>query len=105
MAQEIEHNGVDELQLAGTLTVRLVGELHGAARALAASGRDVIVRCEAVEHADASVLQVLVALARALGAGGRRLTVVGAPAELIGWARLAGLERGELGAAEGEENL
>jgi hypothetical protein len=46
-----------------------------------------------------------VALARALGAGGRRLTVVGAPAELAGWARLAGLERSELGAAEREEDL
>lgn len=80
------------LHLAGTVGVFLAEELLAAARALAVEGRDVVVRCERLEHLDASAMQTLLALRARLVAAGRVLLLADLPEAVARYLRLAGLD-------------
>jgi len=87
----------------GTLCLRLWGAVDvfdasivvAGAREAAIGGADVTVSLEAAESVDTSVTQVLIALRRALGAGGRSFRLEAPPAVAAAWRR-AGLSS-ELG--------
>ncbi|HEY3383263.1 MAG TPA: STAS domain-containing protein [Vicinamibacterales bacterium] len=79
------------LMLRGRLTVGAARQLHVTALDLARSGTDVTVCCEAVEHADAAILQILIALGAALNRDHHRLALVNASDGFNECLRLAGL--------------
>lgn len=83
---------VRHLHLGGTVGVFLAEELLTTARALAAEGRDVVVRGEALDHLDASALQTLVALKVRLAAAGRVLLLADLPEAVARYLRLSGLD-------------
>jgi len=86
-----ESGGV--LELRGGFHLDLARELHQTALQIADAGGAVVVDCRQVEHLDGCMVQVLLALKRALEQGGGSLGLRGASEEIrkyLGWAGLAG---------------
>lgn len=79
------------LALRGTVGVALAPALRARALELAEDQRDVTVACDAVEHLDATALQLLIALRRAVEARGGRFTLAGVPDAVRHYLTLAGL--------------
>jgi anti-anti-sigma regulatory factor len=78
------------LRLSGAVDIFEAQVLHGAATTAYAAGGPVTVRAEALESVDTSTTQILLALKRALGAGGRAFRMTDAPAGVLEtWRRLA----------------
>ncbi|HYD51782.1 MAG TPA: STAS domain-containing protein [Gemmatimonadaceae bacterium] len=80
------------LHLHGTVGVFLADELLAAARTLGAEARDVVVRCERLEHLDASAAQTLLALRKRLVSLGRVLLLADVPAAVARYLRLGALD-------------
>lgn len=79
------------LVLAGRLTVADAAQLHRIARDLSGRGTDLTICCAAVEYLDASAIQLVLALGRALTTRGRRCDVTGVTGPLANLFRLVGL--------------
>lgn len=79
------------LPLRGTVGVALAPALRARALELAEDARDVTVACDEVEHLDATALQLLVALRRAVEARGGRFALAGVPDAVRHYLTLAGL--------------
>jgi anti-anti-sigma regulatory factor len=73
---------------AGLATAR---EVHAAALGALACGGDVVACCAGADHLDSAVLQILLALRRALAGRGRALRLEGASDRAVGLCRTAGL--------------
>ena len=79
------------LALRGTVGVAAAPELRARALELAEDARDVTVACDEVEHLDATALQLLVALRRAVEARGGHFALSGVPDAVRHYLALAGL--------------
>ena len=79
------------LPLRGTVGVQLAPALRSRALELAEDHRDVTVACGEVEHLDATALQLLIALRRAVEARGGRFALADVPDAVRHYLTLAGL--------------
>jgi anti-anti-sigma regulatory factor len=89
-AEWIAEGGTLRLRLWGAVDIFDASIVAAGAREAAIGGSDVTVSLEAAESVDTSVTQVLIALRRALDAGGRSFRVNAPPAIATAW-RQAGL--------------
>ena len=67
------------VEWAGAADVSRARELFEQARACVAASHDVVVQCDALERIDASALQILLALQRAIETSGGRFRLAGLP--------------------------
>ena len=79
------------LTLRSVETLQTARQLLDRARSVAAASSSVVVECSALEQADASAMQVLLALRNATGAKGGTIRVQNVPAELAWRFDFAGL--------------
>jgi phospholipid transport system transporter-binding protein len=79
------------LSLGPIETLQTARQLVERARSVAAMSSSVVVDCSALEQADASAMQVLLALRNATGARGGTIRVLNVPAELAWRFDFAGL--------------
>jgi len=84
-------DGARALCLTGELSVFHAAELQSLAAGLAQETGDVRLECGALQAVDLAVVQVLLALRRAVSGQGRRFHVHGASREVAGLFELAGL--------------